>query len=70
MNCLMTPYLTEIVEPKKFGNSVGILNLFRGFGCFLGPYLSGSFELVQLNLFENLACNALKFLNEFRYHSG
>lgn len=41
MNCLMTPYLMEIVGPEKFSNSVGILNLFRGFGCFLGPVLAG-----------------------------
>ena len=41
MNCLSTPYLIEAVGSSKFGNANGILNLFRGVGCFFGPYLAG-----------------------------
>jgi hypothetical protein len=26
---------------EKFSNAMGILNLFRGIGCFLGPFLGG-----------------------------
>ena len=26
---------------EKFSNAMGIINLFRGIGCFLGPYLGG-----------------------------
>ncbi len=42
MNCLSTPYLIETVESSKFGNANGILNLFRGVGCFFGPYIAGN----------------------------
>lgn len=41
MNCLTTMYLLEIVEMKDFANANGIVNLFRGFGCLFGPFLSG-----------------------------
>lgn len=41
MNCLSTPYLIEAVGSSKFANANGILNLFRGLGCFFGPYLAG-----------------------------
>ena len=50
MNCLMTPYLMEIVGAEKFSNSVGILNLFRGFGCFIGPVLSGKYLKIIYHL--------------------
>ena len=36
MNSLTTMYLVDIVGLKKFGNATGIVNLFRGFGCFIG----------------------------------
>ena len=36
-----TPYLLDIVGKRKFGNAMGILNLFRGVGCFIGPILAG-----------------------------
>jgi len=41
MNSLTTMYLVEIVGMKKFSNATGIINLFRGFGCFLGPFIGG-----------------------------
>lgn len=42
MNCLTTMYLCDLVGLAKFSNATGIINLFRGFGCFLGPFLAGS----------------------------
>lgn len=41
MNCLTTMYLVDLVGLKKFSNATGIINLFRGFGCFVGPFASG-----------------------------
>lgn len=41
MNSLTTMYLTDLVGMKRFSNATGIVNLFRGFGCFLGPFLGG-----------------------------
>jgi MFS family permease len=41
MNSLTTMYLCELVPMSRFGNATGIVNLFRGFGCFLGPFLAG-----------------------------
>ena len=41
MNSLTTMYLIDLVGMKKFSNATGIINLFRGFGCFLGPFLGG-----------------------------
>lgn len=41
MNSLTTMYLVEIVGMGKFSNATGIVNLFRGFGCFIGPFLGG-----------------------------
>ena len=46
MNCLTTMYLCEIIGLKRFPNANGIVNLFRGFGCFLGPWLAG--ELIKI----------------------
>ena len=47
MNSLTTMYLCDLVGLAKFSNATGIINLFRGFGCFLGPFLGGT---------ENLNC--------------
>lgn len=41
MNSLTTMYLCELVGLKRFSNATGIINLFRGFGCFIGPFASG-----------------------------
>ena len=41
MNSLTTAYLLDIVPLDRFGNATGIINLFRGFGCFIGPYIGG-----------------------------
>ena len=41
MSALSNPYLVEIVGMEKFSNGMGIINLFRGFGCFSGPYIGG-----------------------------
>jgi predicted MFS family arabinose efflux permease len=45
-NCLTTPYLKDIVGMEKFSNAMGIVNLFRGFGCFLGPYIAGIINFI------------------------
>ena len=52
MNCLSTPYLIETVESSKFGNANGILNLFRGVGCFFGPYIAGKKNSLFLFIFQ------------------
>ena len=49
MNSLTTMYLTDLVGNKKFSNATGIVNLFRGFGCFLGPFLAGNYDLLIIN---------------------
>lgn len=41
VNCLTTMYLCDLVGLGKFSNATGIVELFRGFGCFLGPFLAG-----------------------------
>jgi len=41
MNSLTTMYLCDLVGLKKFSKATGIINLFRGVGCFLGPVLAG-----------------------------
>ena len=46
MNSLTTMYLCDLVGMKKFSNATGIINLFRGFGCFLGPYIGGNFKTI------------------------
>ena len=38
MNSLTTAYLIDIVGIEKFGNATGMLNMFRGIGCLLGPF--------------------------------
>ena len=50
MNSLTTMYLIELVGTKKFANANGIVNLFRGFGCFLGPFLGGLYRSMILFL--------------------
>lgn len=41
MNSLTTAYLLDIVGIERFGNATGIVNLFRGIGCFSGPLIAG-----------------------------
>jgi MFS family permease len=41
INSLTTPYLVELIGKEKFANATGIISLFRGFGCFIGPFLAG-----------------------------
>lgn len=41
MNSLTTMYLCDLVGVKCFANATGIVNLFRGIGCFIGPYIAG-----------------------------
>jgi len=52
MNVLATPYLIEAVGIEQYGKAMGILNLFRGIGCFIGPVLGG---LVSKNFGGSLA---------------
>jgi hypothetical protein len=47
MNCLTTMYLCDLVGLSRFSNATGIINLFRGFGCFLGPFLAGELFLTS-----------------------
>ena len=69
MNCLSTPYLIETVESSKFGNANGILNMFRGVGCFFGPYIAGkkilySFSYLQFQMIQLFIFNLLGQLSE------
>lgn len=41
MNSLTTAYLVDLVGVEKFGNATGIINLFRGIGCSIGPIFGG-----------------------------
>ena len=65
VNCLTTMYLCEVVGLGKFSNATGIVELFRGFGCFLGPFLAGlissRFGEVQCFFFSGI-CFAIGFL--------
>ncbi len=44
MNCLANPYINEVVGRAKFSNALGIVNLFRGIACFIGPYVGGKIQ--------------------------
>lgn len=48
MNCLATPYIVDVVGSNNFSNANGILNMFRGFGCIVGPYIAGNFNEINL----------------------
>lgn len=39
--CLATPYLCDVVGLDKLPNAMGIVSLFRGVGCFTGPFIGG-----------------------------
>jgi len=41
MNSLTSVYLCEMVGLENLTNSTGIISMFRGLGCFLGPFLAG-----------------------------
>jgi hypothetical protein len=41
MNSLTSVYLVDLVGLEKLTNSTGIICLFRGFGCLIGPYIGG-----------------------------
>jgi hypothetical protein len=41
MNSLSTMVIIELVGTDKFINASGIVNLFRGIGCFVGPFIGG-----------------------------
>ena len=43
MNCLTSVYLVDLVGLDKLTNSTGIISLFRGLGCVIGPYAGGMF---------------------------
>lgn len=40
-NILPNSYITDTVGPVKFGNALGIVNLFRGISAFIGPPVAG-----------------------------
>jgi len=44
MNCLANSYINEVVARAKFNNALGIVNLFRGIACFIGPYVGGKIQ--------------------------
>ena len=62
MNCLTTMYLCEIVGLRRFANANGIVNLFRGFGCFLGPWLSGKLIFKEIVLLKKITLK--EYLNK------
>ena len=39
--CVENTLLIDIVGKQKFSNAIGIINLFRGVGCFIGPPIGG-----------------------------
>jgi hypothetical protein len=41
LNSLTTLYLCEIVGLDQVTNATGIVSLFRGVGCLVGPYAAG-----------------------------
>ena len=41
MNILPNSYLTDTIGASRFNNALGIVNLFRGFSCFLGTFIGG-----------------------------
>ncbi|RNA30957.1 monocarboxylate transporter 2-like [Brachionus plicatilis] len=43
INCLPTKYIVDVAGADNFRNANGIINLFRGFGALLGPFLAGYF---------------------------
>ncbi len=45
MNCLANSYINEVVARAKFNNALGIVNLFRGIACFVGPYAGGQIQV-------------------------
>lgn len=61
-----TPYLTDIVGKTKFANAFGIVNLFRGFACFIGPfvggYLSDQFKSSLVAFWFSAICFTLGFI--------
>ncbi len=49
MNCLTSVYLVDLVGLDKLTNATGIISLFRGLGCMLGPFLGGMFFFCWFN---------------------
>ena len=45
MNCLANSTINEIVVCAKFNNALGIVNLFRGIACFIGPWTGCGIKL-------------------------
>jgi MFS family permease len=41
MSSLSTPYIVEMVGSERFSNANGIINLVRGVGCIVGPFIAG-----------------------------
>ena len=65
LNCLTTMYLIDIAGIEKFSNATGITNLFRGFGCFIGPFISGliadKYSMINA-FFYSAACFTVGFI--------
>lgn len=58
LSSLTTAYLIDIAGVENFGKAIGIINLFRGFGC-VGLIIAGKFffvEVVKLYILCYLTC--------------
>ena len=51
----------EIVGPAKFNNALGIINLFRGAACLIGPFASGLIAEASGNYLMAFYFSALMF---------
>ena len=51
---LTTPYLCEIVNLDKIANATGIVSLFRGLGCFIGPVIGGLFYSLNIDWIKSI----------------
>ena len=60
MNSLTSVYLCEMVGLENLTNSTGIISMFRGLGCFLGPFLAGMIKFLNKELNENNIENFFK----------
>jgi hypothetical protein len=46
MISITTSYLIDIAGKSDFAKATGIVNLFRGIGCFVGPYVAGNYHFI------------------------
>lgn len=61
INSLTTMYLVQLVGLKKFNNATGIVNLFRGLGCFLGTPIGGFISTKTGNILNSFLYSGICF---------